>query len=341
MDFTRIFTGDIFKTFGKGFTGYFANLDAVGMTGNNLGGIAAGFNAISESLEKSTKVLGTLGVGLADFMIVKDSVYDLVRGTDSLGKSRAEIAVATGVAGTALSALLGFPAGLLASLAVGAAAGLAGIVNGILDNDLEKFNQGVIDALTVPDGANLYDYMNNLTEDVRAVGDGFNNLAKQALNITDMKEKIGTEVDEIDESIQKIDLSLKAQIEVLPEDIQNVVNQFKGLNDDLRNVLGESYDIIATALTGWGDAFDENFEITRPEIFAAVSNVNKDMQNELEELDSQMAELQASFDAGDITSTQFYNSFIPLLERQNEIRKSLGLTEETIRNLNKLLTVWI
>lgn len=119
--------GKVFSSFGGGFTGYFANMDALGLTGNNLSGIASGFNSISSSISLVTKAIGGLTVGFAELFVVKDAIKDIVIGTDNLGASIAELGAAVGVAGVAFSALFGVPAGLLITGVVAATGAFIGM----------------------------------------------------------------------------------------------------------------------------------------------------------------------------------------------------------------------
>lgn len=336
VDVENLFNGNTLKTFMSGFIGA-DDRGIVTEAGTVLGNLKNGVNAVSESLSKATKVVGGLAVGFGEFFAIKDSIYDIVSGTDEVVKSIESIVGAASLAGIAMTALLGFPTGLIATLAVGAAAGITGLIKGVIDNDIKAFNESVINALSVPDGADLYTYMGNLKAQVADAAGNFTELDKKSQTIIDLKEGISKNMDEIETSIGKIDLSLQAQIDLLPEDIQNVVDQFKGLNDDLRKVLSESYDIIATALTGWGEAFDENFAITKPEILAVVHDINESMGKDIDEIESQMAELKAQLDAGDITTTEFYESFTPLLEKQNEIKASMGLIEDSASSLEETI----
>ena len=331
-DLTSLFKGDLLSKFMTGFLGG-ENLVNIKDAGNIFTDLKNGVNAVSGSLDTATKALGGFTVGFAEFTSIKNSVYDIVTGTDDIGKSIRNIVGAASLAGVAMTALLGFPAGLIATAVVGLGAGLTGVITGFVDSQKEIFNSAVVEALTVPDGANLYDYMTDLTKTISNMAGEYNELSKKGNVISDLKDNIGKNMDEIEQSIQKIDLSLKAQIEVLPEDIATVVGLFNGLNDDLRSVLSESYDIIVAGLAGWDDEMVDAFGASKPEILATVSGIGNDIQKELDNLTSQMSELQSKFDAGEITATEFTNSFIPLLERQNELRTSLGLTEDSLTDL--------
>jgi len=121
-DLTRVFNGQLANVFGNAVNSYFQNMDAVGMTGNMFTGVTNGINAVSSSLSPFTKVLGTATTLFAEFFAVKDAVYDLVKGTDNLGGSIAQLGIAAGGAAGALTLLLGVPAGIIVA-GVGAVLG--------------------------------------------------------------------------------------------------------------------------------------------------------------------------------------------------------------------------
>ena len=87
--------------------------------------LAAGVNQFSQNLSTATKVVGGFIGVAAEFTTIKDSLYEIVTGTGDVNTNLLEMVGVTTAVGTALSLVLGFPAGIIAT-------GIAGLVGGII-----------------------------------------------------------------------------------------------------------------------------------------------------------------------------------------------------------------
>lgn len=236
-DLGRLFTGDIFKTFGAGFKGYFANLDAVGMTGNNIGGIAAGFNAVSASLSNVTKVLGTAVVGFGEFVTVKDSIYDIVAGTDDMGESFVKLGTSVGIAGVALTALLGVPTGLIVTGVVAGIGAIAGLISAM--DDLREAN-----AITA------------LTKDM---GDAYSSMGDLVLKFKDVTEEVSGGLDKLNKDYEKV-TSLKNELGGLVKGYDLVVSAVSSGNEITGKAMDELIGNISNVKSAWEDYINAQYD---------------------------------------------------------------------------------
>ena len=122
-------------------TGAFA---AAGGGGNIFESLALGVNSFSSNLSLATKALGGLLGSVAEFAVIKDGIFDIVTGTGDITANLLEMAGVTAAVGTAMSLVLGFPGGLIAT-------GIAGLVGGIvgLNKALDQVRENtVLEVLT-------------------------------------------------------------------------------------------------------------------------------------------------------------------------------------------------
>lgn len=138
VDIGKLFSGQLFTIFNNAFMGGTGLLN-ITSGGNFLRDITNGLNAVSASLSVVTKAVGSLAVGVLEIMAVKDTVYDIVMGTDNLAASIVKLTGIVALAGAAFSVLLGVPAGIIvagAAAAVGAIAGINKAMDQIRENNI-------------------------------------------------------------------------------------------------------------------------------------------------------------------------------------------------------------
>lgn len=105
------------------------------------GGFYSGLQKIQSSLSGLQKLGITAVAGFAEFKVVSDTFENLTLGTENLVTAIAKISGVVAVAGTALTAVLGFPAGIVATGLVG----LVGALKGVSDAEKELIEQSEIE----------------------------------------------------------------------------------------------------------------------------------------------------------------------------------------------------
>lgn len=193
-DLFRVFNGNIARTFGNAFSasafGLSSNMFDGWLDTNMLQSTASGFNAVSASLSSFTKIFGTIGVGFAEFFAIKDAVYDITKGTDSLAASIGQLVGAAGLAGGALSLLLGVPTGLIVA---GATAGLAAIVG--MDKALKELAEENVLSTLAKDMGDSYSTLGDINQSFAAITDdltkGLDKLSRAHDQLEGLRSNLG------------------------------------------------------------------------------------------------------------------------------------------------------
>lgn len=105
------------------------------------GGFYSGLQKIQSSLSGLQKVVITTVTLFAEFKIISDTFENLVLGTENLGEAIAKIGGIATIAGVTLTAVLGFPTGIIATGMVG----LVGALKGVSDAEKELIEQSEIE----------------------------------------------------------------------------------------------------------------------------------------------------------------------------------------------------
>jgi len=164
-----------------------ANAATVASGGANIfESLALGANAFSEKLHLATKALGGVLGFVAELTVVKDGIFDIVTGTGDLTANLLEMVGVTTALGAAMTAVLGFPGGLIAT-------GVAGLVGGLvgLNKALDQIRENtVLEVLTTTYDASAVT-VEKIAANFKTVADnidsGLNKLHGQYENLQTLK----------------------------------------------------------------------------------------------------------------------------------------------------------
>ncbi len=182
-----------FKTLSKNASGFMQNLDSTGqvLTFNK------GITAIRNNLTKLQK--GTIGVTavFSEFFLLKDGFYDLVKGSDNLIESIAEIAVGAGVSSGALYLAFG-PAGLAVAGVTALIGSIVGIKSAIDDINAECIGKTIYDAFNTPNGVPVSELTDNLTNSLKEASSKFDYMSESSQKMEDVRNQVSNVWMEID-----------------------------------------------------------------------------------------------------------------------------------------------
>ena len=162
-------------------------------------------NQFSSNLSTATKVVGGFIGVAAEFATIKASIYDLVTGTGDMTTSLIEMSAVTTAVGAALTLVLGFPAGVIAT-------GIAGLVGGLvgLNKALDEIRENnVLTILTT-----TYD--------------------ESAITVAKIAENFKTITDNIDSGLTKLH-GKYMDLQSLRGDLEDVAGGFELVASTLQN----------------------------------------------------------------------------------------------------------
>lgn len=315
-------------TLNSGFSAFVTSM----INGNGVvNSLALGFNNIASALGPMVTVLGSAATAIAEFFMVKDAVYDLVTGTGNLATNITELVAAVGVASVAFSALLGFPAGLIAAGITAAIAGFVALHKAVSEEiDTSVWNT-VGDAMSKPGGTPIEEIATKYDNAFADITEGFDNISVKAEGLNTLK----TGMKEASDSINLVAFAFENGATVTDEKIDEITQSFNRLLTDSKSVFNQEYDVILAGLAGsLGDALAQ-MGIQVPEIIGMLDQVRGTHELEIQKIEDKMAELKTAYANGEIDATQYGQG---LLEQAQKYKEITGETDEYTKAVEGLGT---
>lgn len=294
---------------------------AFGKYGSVIAGVSIGMQSLWISFKTFMTGLSPLVKGLvaiialvAEFVTIKNAVYDLTMGNISLGQALMNIVPIAGLVGVAMYAMLG-PWGLVAAVIVGVAAAIAGFSQA--QDDLRK---KMVEAAFF-DGQGIA---------IQNLADSYSNMANNVANAYDPIIKIGETMsasrESVDASINSLDafaFGIENGLYTVEETLPRIQEEFETFRSNMQTILDGTYDTIVMALSGsLGDAVTAAGQNLN-EYTGLVASAKLNLDNELSGIASQFVELQNSFSSGTISQDQYSASMSNLIQQM----QGLSLTE--------------
>lgn len=171
--------------------------------GQFLNGLNYAFKNISENLTVVQKGFIGITAAFAEFAIFKNITRDMETGTENIVTGLLKLAATAGIAGTALSAVFGFPAGVIAMGVIaltGALFGLNEAQNEIVENSSIGQFSNSIDELSENIASKTETIKNNISsmkENLESSGAAQSQMARDLANeYVELSEKTGLTVNE-------------------------------------------------------------------------------------------------------------------------------------------------
>ena len=316
-------TGEVSTAFGM-FNAYMQSGEGF------LKALGAGFESISSSLSPMVKVLGSAAVALGEFFAVKDAMSDLITGTGNLAVNIGELVTAVGVASVAFSALLGFPAGLIAAGVTAAIAAFSALGEAVEEEiDTSQWN-GIGEAISKPGGTPIEEITRKYDNAFADITESFDNISVKSEGLLTLKENSEKTAD----SVGLIAYAFENGAAVTDDKIEELTNSFRHLLDDSNKIFNDEYDVILTGLTGgFGDALVEmGYYI--PEVIGAMDEVRGTHQKAINDIETQMDDLKESYENGEITQEEYGQKVLELADEYNELVGASDEYEDAINSLH-------
>ena len=260
-----------------------------------IGELAAKFLDLHNHIGLITKSLGSLFVGFEEFKHVSSSVeelsYSLMSG-NGLNGALLELIATVGIAAAAFTALLGFPAGIIAAGVVGAIAAIKGIQEAIDQINFEHISDAILTQgeMTVAQVKEWYEQTTSLVtehaqkwidtsrnliqanadmqEYLRTIGDLSGALEGQAeatvlmIDILagkyeDLRNCIDNYVNESTESLVSNLLAQKAYLESQGFDVDQMILDIYQTAETTKNAVDESTEKVKGAAQAYSDAVEK------------------------------------------------------------------------------------
>lgn len=301
--------------------------------GSGFKNLWSNFKSAMSGLSTAQKTLVSIVALSAEFVVVKNAVKDLALGNKTLGESLLNIIPICGAVGVAMYAMLG-PWGLVAAAGVGVVAAIKGFV----DAESELRKQLVNNT--------FYDGYGVKLSKLKKAFDGLLDTKLETSNsIISIQEKIDGTKDNITNTTKEFN-TLVFQVESgatrIKEAIPTVVSAFKTLYDDSKTYLGDTADLIYTALHGSvGDAL-EGLGIDIKAVVGATGRVTEEALDAIDGLNNKNAELKALYESGEITDDYYYeqltNNMMKIQEWANVTSDTSSAIEEAYKNLSNVFS---
>lgn len=256
----------------------------------------------------------------AEFSVIKGVFSDLNSLSDITIEDIGKIAGAATAAGTVMTAVFGFPAGVIAT----ALAGVAGAIEGTRQKVDELAETSMWET-----------FSNNGEVAVSALTGNFNNFAESvSQNMAIANEKINsiqethTNIENTSKKIEGIEDAIEIGAYAVGEKIPEITEKFKELLDNTKSIFSEEYDLIVEGLAGsLGDVLTATGE-SIPELTAILAKVRDSAIETVSTTENELMNLEKAFEKGEISEEQYYQKRKELNEKIDSLKFDTSPVEE-------------
>lgn len=188
-------------------------------------GINAGIKELTKNLTTAQKALIGIGGAVAEFGLLSDGMRKIAKQTDDVSEAILEMIAGITAGAAGLTAVIGFPYGLIAAGIIGITASIVGLKKAFDDMRLEELGQVMYSSLVAPGGVpleNVFDSFMNKTSEA----------AENLLKFNQKSNELKTTQDNINEvtnEIYGIQRALDLGVEGAEEDIGKLSDLFSQL----------------------------------------------------------------------------------------------------------------
>lgn len=283
-----------------------------------------GLEAFRSQIGPLAKVLIGIGGGATELFMVSDAVHDIATGTNDLIGNIGELVVAIGIGVGALTAMLGFPEGVIAAGVVGLVGAIAGIGKAFEEIKTENFEKTVANALRNPDGVPVEELAKTVKDSISSAGDGFQEISDKSENLETAK----TNVQSIAREIYLIKQNMDDGVISVEEGTKILSEKFDELADAIDTKFKSAIEVVAAGLSDDGvlaqalETTGSNVEEMRQRTYEAMT----ESEQAAYDLIQQLKELP--------TGTEEWNT---VYEELQKVVAGTSEVDQEIRNLNDLV----
>lgn len=213
--------------------------------GTKIAAIPGGIAKIGTSLANLHTVIspivglfGSLVAGFLEFKSVSDTVENIKLGTEGLAEGLGKITVAVGIASVAFTALLGFPAGIIAAGCIAAVAAIKGIYDAVQQIKLDNLFDSVLTQgdLTISQVKSWY------SEATEVIDENITKWKDAERNLTQDRH----DLDEYTRSLQEFGSVFKSNVEPTASMADNLAQKYQDLGTAIENYIDQSTDAMVS-----------------------------------------------------------------------------------------------
>lgn len=287
----------------------------VSMTGGE--GYVKSFNAgiakLTENLSPLAKGLIGVGGAVADFALVSDSIHDLASGTENVGANIAELFAGIAVGATSLIAVLGFPAGLAAALAVTLVGAIKGVADAMEEAHLERMGEAITSSFE-SGGVPISDIIDSVTSSINTAASGFADFNAKSADLQTTRnniEDVWREIDNIQTAMDNGVLS-----------VEEGQSKLSSLFSELATLTATEFEQITSSITslyGEGGALSGYYSNTESLINATIEAQYTNVERAKE-----LADIMSSSEFGSEAYNAAYKELQNLRPGIDEASKALS-----------------
>lgn len=270
--------------------------------GSSFKSLWSNFKGLMSSLPKFTKGLVSIVAVAIEFNVVKDAVYDFVKGNKSLGETlMALIPVCTAV-GVALYAMLG-PFGLVITAVTAIIGAISGACTALDELEDKIANDALYDdfGFTISELADDFSkLMNESTACYDVIFENQDTILNAKKNISDAKT-------EFDQLIFEVETGATTIEDALPR----IESAFQNLYENTKMALMGTAALVYASLTGSTIEGVDKY-------MRAVSRVTGATIEEIDKSQKRLEEAKANLEAGTISKEAYYEIYVEEFKKTSE-----------------------
>lgn len=291
--------------------------------GAAFGSLWASFKAFMSGLSPLMKAMISLIALIAEFVTIKNAIYDLTMGNISLGQALMNIIPIAALVGAAMYAMWG-PMGLVVAAIVGIVAAFVGF-----SQAQDELRRRMVEATFFDgQGVAIQDLANHYSNLVAEIGNAYDPIINLGKAISASRSSVDDSIESFDAFIFGLENGLYTVEEVLPK----IQEEFELFRDNMQMILDDSYSIVVRALAGSvGDALiaaGENLGEYTSLMAEAKGNLDQELINVTNEFNT----LNKSLADGKIDNEKYNESLEAVFERMRNL--SLSEVQREISDLN-------
>ena len=223
------FVKNPFTTLSAGATEFGTKLKTIPRT---LGEIGTKFINLHTTISPIVSLLGSVLTAFFEFSSVSNTVENITLGVEGLGEGLLKVAGAAGVAGIAFTALLGFPAGIIATGVVAAIAAINGITEAAQQVNVDH----IFDAIKTQGDTTITEVSEWYDQATSIVSDNTQKWKDITRNLTQDRG----DIEAYGKSIEGLSLAMKSHQGITESMADSLVGRYQNLSDSISNYIDQS-----------------------------------------------------------------------------------------------------
>ena len=285
--------------------------------GNKIKAINAGIEQMTWGLTGVQKALIGIGSAAAEFALLDSGVKNLILDSENLGESITKMISGIIIGAAGLTAVIGFPYGLIAAGIIGITGALVGLKQGLDELNQIQLADSIKEAFTNDSGVPLDEYLNSITTYVKGLGDGFELVTEKSNTLQSARKNVEDVVFEI----KRIKIEMDAGVKSVEEGTAELNDLFGELQTAMETKLNAAAAVLYAT-------FSEDGAVGRTYKYSAdvLEQMNKDVATTVSDTSTELSDLFTKLQnaaPGSSDWQQYYADLIQAVSGMDEVDKSL------------------